>query len=156
MRSIQLAAIIVSMTLLAAGTGTSCCDPAGANPLGCPSTAPPPAGQPINVAGTFRYSGRSFLSLRGTITFTQEGDQVRVTGATYDNSGDRDLVGGPAPIVGDTLNIVLVPKNGDPDYRADIKFVFTADGSQFSVQYSDTNGDAGDLGSYRGTRQNPP
>jgi hypothetical protein len=122
---------------------------------GCPSdpAAPAPAGVgPPRVAGTFRYQGSAveFL-LRGSITFEQEDDRVRVVEVTYDNSNDRALVG-EGVLHENVLDIVLVPENGDTDFEADCKFVFSADGSRFDVEFSDTNGDAGPLGSYVGNR----
>jgi hypothetical protein len=123
---------------------------------GCSSdpAAPAPAviGTP-HVAGTFRYQGGATgFFLRGTITFEQEDDTVRVVEVTYDNANDRRLVG-EADLHDNVLDIVLVPENGDTDFEADCKFVFSADGSRFDVEFSDTNGDAGPLGSYTGTRQ---
>ncbi len=123
---------------------------------GAPLTAETcPAEQPsasINVAGTYRYAGDSIFLLRGTITFVQEGELVHVTGVTYDNSGDRDLVSDPTRLEGNRLGMLLRPKNGDPDYRAIVTFIFTEDGDEFCVEFNDTNGDAGPLGTYRGTR----
>lgn len=114
--------------------------------------APQAVGMP-HVAGTFRYQGGATgYFLRGTIAFEQEDDTVRVVSVTYDNSNDRALVG-EAVLDGNVLDIVLVPENGDTDFEADCKFVFSADGSRFDVEFSDTNGDAGPLGSYTGTRQ---
>jgi len=111
-----------------------------------------PGGVP-QVAGTYTYQGGQFgFFLRGSITFEQTGDVVRVTGVTYDNANDRDLVG-EATLAGNELDIELTPKNGDPDFRADVTFIFAPDGSTFEVAFSDTNGDAGDLGSYVGTKQ---
>lgn len=106
----------------------------------------------INVAGTYRYAGDSIFLLRGTITFAQEGDLVRVTGTTYDNSGDRDLISQPTALQGNRLDAVLTPKNGDPDYRAEVRFLFGDGGDTFCVEFSDTNGDAGPMGTYRGVR----
>ena len=123
---------------------------------GCPSdpAAPAPAviGTP-HVAGTFRYQGgASGFFLRGSITFEQEDSTVRVVEVTYDNSNDRQLVG-EGELDLNVLDIALVPENGDTDFEADCKFVFSADGSRFDVEFSDTNGDNGPLGSYVGTRQ---
>lgn len=105
----------------------------------------------VNVAGTYRYFGTRPFLLIGTITFEQEGDLVRVTDTTYENSGDRRLMG-QATLQGNRLNILLVPQNGDTDYLADVTFLFSEDGNEFCVEFSDTNGDAGELGTYRGTR----
>jgi hypothetical protein len=123
---------------------------------GCSSdpAAPAPAviGMP-QVAGLFRYQGGATgFFLRGSITFEQEDDLVRVVAVTYDNANDRPLVG-EAVLHGNVLDIVLVPENGDLDFEADCQFVFSADGSRFEVEFSDTNGDNGPLGSYVGTRQ---
>ena len=123
---------------------------------GCPSAPAAPAlasvGTP-NVAGTFRYQGGATgFFLRGSITFEQEDSTVRIVEVTYDNANDRPLVG-EAALDGNVLDIVLVPDNGDTDFEADCKFVFSADGSRFDVEFSDTNGDNGPLGSYVGTRQ---
>jgi len=123
---------------------------------GCPSDPAAPAqavlGTP-NVAGTFRYQGGATgFFLRGSITFEQEDDLVRVVEVTYENSNDRALVG-EAVLDRNILDIVLVPENGDTDFEADCQFVFSADGSRFEVGFSDTNGDNGPLGSYVGTRQ---
>jgi len=123
---------------------------------GCSSDPAPPVPLVIGtpqVAGTFRYQGgASGFFLRGSITFEQEDDTVRVVEVTYDNSNDRQLVG-EGELDLNVLDIVLVPENGDTDFEADCKFVFSADGSRFDVEFSDTNGDNGPLGSYVGTRQ---
>ncbi len=89
--------------------------------------------------------------MSGTITFAQEGDTVRVVNTTYDFGSDRALEG-EAQLQGNTLLITLVPRNGDTDYRADVTFVFSGDGDEFCVSFSDTNGDAGELGSFVGVR----
>jgi hypothetical protein len=117
---------------------------------GCSCPPEDPAAQ-VNVGGVYSYGGDSFYLLRGTITFEQEGDVVRVTGVTYENSGDRDLVG-EGVLQGNKLPIVLVPKNGDTDYRAEVTFLFSNDGESFCVEFADTNGDTGGMGTYRGTR----
>jgi len=123
---------------------------------GCSSDPAPPAAAVIGtpqVAGTFRYQGgASGFFLRGSITFEQEDDTVRVVEVTYDNSNDRQLVG-EGELDLNVLDIVLVPENGDTNFEADCKFVFSADGSRFDVEFSDTNGDNGPLGSYFGARQ---
>ncbi len=115
-----------------------------------------PAEDPIaqvDVAGTWRYSGADIFKLRGTITFEQQGSQVRVTDTTYDNSGDRRLQSEFTPLQGNKLVIVLTPKNGDTDYRADVTFLFRPDGDRFCVEFSDTNGDSGPMGTYTGFKQ---
>lgn len=104
-----------------------------------------------NVAGTFRYGGNSVGYLSGTITFEQEGDLVRVTETTYDVTLNREVIG-EAYLVGNRLDIPLTPSNGATDYRADVTFIFSDDGSTFCVEFSDTNGDEGPLGSFTGER----
>lgn len=106
----------------------------------------------VDVTGTYRYTGSPGHFLRGTITFVQTGTTVVCTGTTYDNAADRELEG-TATIVGNRLDITLVPINGDLDYEADITFLFSPDGNEFCCGYSDTNLDTGPLGSYTGTRQ---
>lgn len=110
----------------------------------------------INVSGVFRYSvgdplDFSIPMLSGTITFAQEGDTVRVVDTTYDFAPGRALEG-KAELEGNKLVIQLVPKNGDTDYVADIIFLFGEDGSEFCVEFSDTNDDSGALGSFVGVR----
>ncbi len=106
----------------------------------------------VDVTGVYRYLSTTGYFLRGTITFQQTGTTVRVTSTTYDNANDRELEG-EATIVGNRLDIVLVPTNGDPDYSADVTFLFSPDGDEFCCAFSDTNDDVGPLGSYEGTRQ---
>jgi len=106
----------------------------------------------VDVTGTYRYTGSSGHFLRGTITFVQTGTTVVCTGTTYDNSSDRELEG-VATIVGNRLDITLVPKNGDLDYEAEVSFLFSPDGNEFCCGYADTNNDTGPLGSYNGTRE---
>lgn len=116
--------------------------------------SPAPAAAPL-VQGTYVYWGFAPplpFALRGTIAFEQVGDLVRVTKVTYSNSFDRPLIG-EANLVGDRLDIVLVPENGDQDFRADVTFVFSPDRETFQVAFSDTNGDSGNLGDYVGVRQ---
>lgn len=105
----------------------------------------------VNVAGTFRYSGFTPGYLSGTITFEQEGSTVRIVETTYDFPGNREVIG-EAQLNGNRLDVELTPKNGDTDYRADVTFVFSEDGNTFCVEFSDTNGDAGDLGSFTAER----
>ncbi len=110
----------------------------------------------IDVSGIFRYAPGDFLDLNvppltGTITFAQEGNTVRVLDTAYDLGSDRALEG-EADLVGNTLMIRLVPKNGDADYTADITFVFSNGGSEFCVLFTDTNGDEGGMGSFVGRR----
>jgi hypothetical protein len=107
----------------------------------------------LDVTGVYRYQGdRSPFLLRGTITFEQTGDMVRVVDTTYDNANDRALEG-LGTLVDNRLDIVLVPINGDLDYQAEITFLFSPDGATFCCGFSDTNDDAGPLGSYFGERQ---
>jgi hypothetical protein len=106
----------------------------------------------VDVTGTYRYSSTTGYFLRGTITFVQTGTTVQCTGCTYDNANDRELEG-VATIVGNRLDITLVPINGDLDYTADVTFLFSPDGNEFCCGFSDTNGDAGPMGSYTGVRQ---
>ena len=122
----------------------------------CPSEEP---GAVIDVAGTYRYSGEgenaesgAEFRLSGTITFEQEGTQVRVTDTTYDFSGLRRLEGGFTELAGNRLVIQLLPINGDDDYTADVTFIFTPDGNAFCVAFDDTNDDSGEMGSFRGER----
>lgn len=110
----------------------------------------------IDVSGVFRYGVGDLLdlsvpTLSGTITFEQEGTTVRVVDTTYDLGLDRALEG-TAELNGNKLVITLVPRNGDTDYRAEVTFVFSSDGGEFCVAFSDTNGDAGGLGSFVGRR----
>ncbi|MEE9296728.1 MAG: hypothetical protein V3W34_17430 [Phycisphaerae bacterium] len=104
-----------------------------------------------DVSGVFRYAAAEGFSLSGTIVFAQQGDTVRVLDTTYDFGTDRALQG-EAQLEGNTLDIQLFPRNGDTDYRADVIFVFSDDGNEFCVAFSDTNGDRGDLGSFVGVR----
>jgi len=113
--------------------------------------APEDPGAAVAVAGIFRYEGASPFLLRGTITFEQSGDTVRVTSVTYENSADRPLVG-EGTLSGNRLDIELVPENGDPDYHALVTFLFGDGGSTFCVGFADSNGDAGTQGTYTGAR----
>lgn len=113
----------------------------------------------VSVFGVYRYfgggmnelSGMSFR-LSGTITFVSEEGLVRVTDTTYDFAGLRRLQSEPAAMQGNRLRLLLTPQNGDEDYRADVEFVFSEDGSRFCVGFSDTNNDMGGLGSFAGNR----
>ena len=109
-----------------------------------------------DVDGTYTYggqiSGNNPGSLSGTITFERDGDMVAVTDTTY-NFGSNRKLSGTAMINGNRLEILLNPSNGDTDYQADVTFVFSEDGSSFCVEFSDTNGDFGDLGSFTGVKQ---
>ncbi|MFI5401798.1 MAG: hypothetical protein ACHQ1G_02600 [Planctomycetota bacterium] len=105
-----------------------------------------------NVTGTFRYASTTGYFLTGTVTFEQTGTTVRVTSTTYDNANDRELMG-EGTIVGNRLDIQLVPINGDLDFSADVTFLFSPDGNQWCCTFADTNGDTGPLGSYEGVRE---
>ncbi len=125
-------------------------------PVTCAPPSSDPLPTPINVAGTFDFAGDTPPNtMQGTITFEQTGDQVKVAGTTYSNTSDRELMGGPATITGNTLLIQLIPINGDTNYTATVTLVFSDDGSEFCVEFNDTNGDLGGLGSYIGVRQTP-
>ena len=111
------------------------------------------AGAAVDVNGVYDYRGdRAPYLLRGTITFEQTGTTVRVLDTTYANVNDRRLEG-EGTIVGNRLEITIVPINGDTDYEADLIFLFGDGGDTFCVSFSDTNEDVGGMGSYRGTRQ---
>ena len=107
----------------------------------------------LDVSGTYQFVGEEVPNtMKGTITFEQEGDLVRVTGTKYENNPARELKG-EATIKGTRLEIVLVPINDDPTYEAEVLFIFSEDGDTFEVSFTDTNGDEGDMGSYTGVRQ---
>jgi hypothetical protein len=116
------------------------------------SSSAPQGAEPLEVTGTYDFSGGPGFFLRGSIAFEHPGDTVRVTETVYLNSPDRALVG-EGTLVGDRLDIALVPENGDTDFQADCTFVFSDGGDRFDVGFSDTNGDAGPIGAYRGTRR---
>jgi hypothetical protein len=117
----------------------------------------PDADATMHAAGTFRFGGSADEGpaagglLTGTITFEQEGEILMIVKTTYDYSSDRALVG-QGVLVGNRAETVLVPENGDLDYVAHVTFVFSDDGNSFCVEFEDTNGDAGDPGSYTGIR----
>ena len=117
---------------------------------GCP---PESENVELNVQGTWRYAGRSIFLLRGSITFEQNGKLVRVTDTTYDNASDRALQSEFTPLQGNKLVLVLTPRNGDTDYTANVTILFTDDAQRFCCEFSDTNGDEGDMGTYTGFRQ---
>jgi len=107
----------------------------------------------LDVSGTYEFGGEEVPNtMKGTITFEQEGDLVRVTGTKYENNPSRELKG-EATIKGTRLEIVLVPINDDPTYEAEVLFIFSEDGDTFEVSFTDTNGDEGDMGSYTGVRK---
>lgn len=114
----------------------------------------------INVAGVFRYSGDGAnsetgggFSFSGTITFEQDGTMVRVSDTTYDAGVLRPVAGDFSELDGNVLDTVLTPINGDEDYQAAVRFIFSDDGNEFCVQFTDTNDDSGGLGSFVGSRQ---
>jgi hypothetical protein len=121
------------------------CDGAERTAADCAESTPDAS---VEIASTYRYSG----ALRGEIDFEREGDTVRLTRTSYENADDRPLVGS-GTLAGNTLEMQLVPENGDTDYQADVRFVFDNAGETFCVQFSDTNGDQGALGSYTGVRR---
>ncbi len=124
----------------------------GCTPATTSSCATRDGNATINVAGTYDYFGTDPFSITGTITFEQDGTTVRVIDTTYDFTNNRRLMG-EGTLVGNNLEIALVPLNGQTDYRADVTFRFSNDGDTFCVEYSDTNDDAGTLGEFRGTRR---
>jgi hypothetical protein len=104
-----------------------------------------------DVTGVHHYRSLQY-ALRGDIAFTQAGTRVTIGGVTYDNADDRPLMG-QADLVGNRLDAVLVPTNGDTDYRADVSFIFDQQGTSFCLLgFSDTNGDIGGPASYFGSR----
>ncbi len=105
----------------------------------------------FSVTGVYRYRAAELFDLSGTITFAQEGDTVRVIDTTYDFVANRALTG-IGDLEGNRLIITLVPRNGDTNYRADVTFLFSDDGDEFCVAFSDTNADTGELGSFIGIR----
>ncbi len=125
--------------------GVACTDE---DPATGPSCSEPDASAVVSVAGNYRYFGH----LRGTIQLEQSGSTVSIVKTTYENANDRPVIGS-GELAGNVLDAVLVPENGDTDYRADVRFVFTSDGGEFCVAFSDTNGDRGPLGSYTGRRE---
>ena len=76
---------------------------------------------------------------------------VRVTDTTYENAFDRALEG-EGTLESNRLAITLVPKNGETDYSAEVLFLFGEDGETFCVEFDDSNGDTGPMGTYRGRR----
>ncbi len=113
-----------------------------------------------SVAGVFRYSGGGGnvesglgFQLSGTITFEQQGKMVRVADNTYDVGNLRVLESEFAELIGNRVALTLTPQNGDENYIASVEFIFTADGSEFCVSFTDTNADMGGIGSFIGKRQ---
>jgi hypothetical protein len=139
---------LVLLALLGSSCSSSGDDPVPIPQWDCEELGP----AVVNVEGTYRYASNVGYGLRGTITFVQSGTTVTCTGTTYDNANDRELEG-QATIVGNRLDITLVPINGDTDYSAEVSFLFSPDGDQFCCSFNDTNGDVGALGAYDGERQ---
>jgi hypothetical protein len=113
----------------------------------------------VNAAGVYRYagegtnvSGYSFL-LSGTVTLEQDGNLIRVADCTYDSPGLRPIESEWTPLEGNKAAMKLVPRNGDTDYVADVTFIFNDGGGEFCVAYMDTNGDMGDMGSFRAVHE---
>lgn len=145
--------LLIVLAALAAGVGCAifaCIPGVTVNDPGCP---PENANAAIDVSGVWRYAGENIFLLRGTITFEQQGNQVRVTDTTYDNAGDRALKSEFTPLQGNKLVLVMTPKNGDTNYTANVTLLFSDDGKKFCCEFSDTNGDAGDMGTYTGFKQ---
>lgn len=105
-----------------------------------------PGVSPPSVAGTYEWVAGimqpRMYTLTGTITLEQQGALVRVVDTTHSNPANRQLEG-EAELSGNVLRIQMVPQNGDTDYAADVKVVFSTDGDRFVVDFSDTNGDSG-------------
>jgi hypothetical protein len=121
------------------------------NPSGCASYQ---ASAVLDVSGTWDYEGDPITHrLFGTITMTQVGTTVTVTGCTYTNAPQDRSLTGAADLDGNRLEIVLsAPANATrPPFEADCVFLFDATGTRFCVEFSDTNGDVGGMGSYEGT-----
>ena len=159
MRHIRL--LLVSLSIVLSACGGVDGDPASTSIAGAaPTTATEvtqttevTAFSTLDVSGTYQFVGEEVPNtMKGTITFEQEGDLVRVTGTKYENNPSRELKG-EATIKGTRLKIVLVPINDDPTYEAEVLFIFSEDGDTFEVSFTDTNGDEGDMGSYTGVRQ---
>jgi hypothetical protein len=109
------------------------------------------ADEPIRVEGTYLYDSKTY-ALRGTITFTQTGDLIRITDTTYEMADHRPVIG-EGTLRGPHLDAILVPQNGDTDYRADVKFEFSAAGRHFRLLgFTDSNGDFGGEDCYFGDR----
>ena len=162
MRHIRL--LLVSLSIVLSACGGVDGDPASTSVAGtAPTTAtevtqktevtPTTGLSTLDVSGTYQFVGEELPNtMKGTITFEQEGDLVRVTGTKYENNPSRELKG-EATINGTRLEIVLGPINDDPTYEAEVLFIFSEDGDTFEVSFTDTNGDEGDMGSYTGVRQ---
>jgi hypothetical protein len=146
---------IAAASLSAAATlfGAASCNTIPPNQAACDTPNTP---ADIDVTGTYRYSSPIPFMISGTIIFEQSGDTVRILNTTYDNNVPNRALMGEAQLNGNTLDIAMVPTNGDTDYRADVRFVFSDDGDTFCVEFSDTNNDTGALGSFTGQRQAAP
>ncbi len=162
MRHMRL--LLASLSIVFSACGGVDGDPASTSVAGAASTTATEVTQTkevtpttdlstLDVSGTYQFVGEEVPNtMKGTITFEQEGDLVRVTGTKYENNPSRELKG-EATIKGTRLEIVLVPINDDPTYEAEVLFIFSEDGDTFEVSFTDTNGDEGDMGSYTGVRQ---
>lgn len=119
------------------------------DPIECPALD---ADAMPNVVGLFDYASE-ISAVYGTITFEQDGREVRVTDTTYTNANARALEGS-ATLDGNRLQIELTPTNGDVDYDAFVDFVFAPDGGSLCLlAFSDSNGDQGGVGSHYGVRR---
>lgn len=111
-----------------------------------------PDGPVPDVSGTFEWlaeiSGANTYTITGLIAFEQEGTRVSVGPNTHSNPSNRELVG-EADLTGNVLEIVMVPKNGDTDYTANVTLRFEADGSRFAGEFTDTNNDFGPAYGFR-------
>ena len=152
-----LMAMITAVVGAAMLVGGSCVATPANGPEECADQQPAAM---INVAGVFRYSGGGTnlqtgvgFDLSGTVTFEQQGNRVRVSDSTYDFAGLHRFAGEVTELQGNRLVTQLIPINGDEDYRADVTFIFSEDGSSFCGEYTDTNLDTGKLGSFVGVRQ---
>jgi hypothetical protein len=135
--------------LIALALAAGCSGDDAPRRIECPAVNPQAV---VSADGVYRYSSYDF-ALRGTITFAQAPGEraVSVIDTTYDNAVDRALKGA-GTLQGNRLDILLVPKNGDTNYSAQVGFVFAEGGAGFCLLgFSDTNGDKGGPGSYLGT-----
>ena len=144
---------LLGITLLSVVVAVASCTDVGprVHPFPCPEIEPDAA---VEVTGLYRYASGIF-DLSGTITFEQSASGVAVTDTTYDTGKDRALIG-PGRLQGNRLDLVLIPRNGDTDYTANVSLVFTPGVPRFCLlEFSDTNGDKSGLASYIGERQQP-
>ena len=110
-----------------------------------PISAEPTASIP-NVDGIYEWiaeiRGANTYTLTGTITFEQDGPTVSIANTIHSNPANRDLVA-TADLEGNVLNMMMVPRNGDTDYTADVTMRFTSDGARFESEFDDTHDDFG-------------